>query len=167
MKKVLPILIILIVIGGIVYTQRHAVKNLLMGAPAQAPTTTTKVQQQTSSSNASNSAMAPSDNIYKLTADKARKTYLADFQGMTLYTYDKDTKDVSNCEGACLKAWPVYTSGATAQKTFPKGISVITRKDGSKQFAWKGMPLYYYASDQKAGDMTGDGVGGVWHVARP
>ena len=92
--------------------------------------------------------------------------YLTDFQGMTLYTFDKDTKGVSNCSGPCLTAWPIYTSGATAEKILPLNISVITRSDGSKQFAWKGMPLYYYAQDQKAGDITGDGVGGIWHIVK-
>ena len=92
---------------------------------------------------------------------------MADFNGMTLYTYDKDTAGVSNCTGGCLKAWPAYTSGATAQGSFPDGITVITRSDdGSKQFAWKGMPLYYYATDVKAGDITGDGVGNVWHIVK-
>jgi hypothetical protein len=29
------------------------------------------------------------------------------------------------------------------------------------------MPLYYYAKDAKAGDTTGQGVGGKWFVASP
>ena len=167
MKKIVIIVIVLLILAGLGYTQRHAIKSMLMGSPAQAPTTVSAKPSPVNAMSASNSAAAPSDNIYKTATDKTKGTYLSDFQGMTLYTFDKDTKGVSNCEGACLSAWPVYTSGATAQKTFPANITVITRKDGSKQFAWKDMPLYYYAKDTKAGDVTGDGVGGVWHIVKP
>ncbi|MBB2755062.1 UNVERIFIED_ORG: putative lipoprotein with Yx(FWY)xxD motif [Rhizobium aethiopicum] len=31
---------------------------------------------------------------------------------------------------------------------------------------WESKPLYTFAGDRKPGDMTGDGVGGVWHVAK-
>lgn len=90
--------------------------------------------------------------------------YLTDPAGMSLYVFDRDTTGVSNCTGACLVAWPAYTSGATAQGTLPTNVSLITRPDGSKQFAWMGKPLYYYANDAKPGDVTGDGVGGIWHL---
>ena len=43
--------------------------------------------------------------------------------------------------------------------------SVVTREDNTKQWAYKGRPLYHWAKDQKAGDKSGDGVGGVWHIA--
>ncbi len=109
---------------------------------------------------------ASANNIYMTKTDAAKGTYLTDFQGMTLYTYDKDTIGVSNCTGGCAKAWLPYTSGAVAQGTFPANITVITRTDGTRQFAWKGMPLYYYATDTKVGDITGDGVGGVWHIVK-
>jgi predicted lipoprotein with Yx(FWY)xxD motif len=49
----------------------------------------------------------------------------------------------------------------------PANITVIIRTDGTKQFAWNSMPLYYYSKDAKAGDLTGDGVGGVWHLVKP
>ncbi|HSD98274.1 MAG TPA: hypothetical protein VLB73_01070 [Patescibacteria group bacterium] len=123
---------------------------------------------QTASQYASpTSTSAPSGNIYMIRTDAAKGSYLVDFAGMTLYTYDKDANGVSNCYNGCAAAWPPYTSGATAEKTLPENITVITRTDGSKQFAWKGMPLYYYATDTKPGDITGDGVGGVWHIIKP
>ena len=53
----------------------------------------------------------------------------------------------------------------------PAGVSgaltTFARPDGSMQLALNGMPLYYYAKDTKAGDTTGEGVGGEWFVARP
>jgi predicted lipoprotein with Yx(FWY)xxD motif len=45
--------------------------------------------------------------------------------------------------------------------------TIITRDDGTKQWAYKGAPLYYWSKDTKAGDKTGDGFNGVWKVARP
>ena len=43
--------------------------------------------------------------------------------------------------------------------------SVLARDDGSKQWAYKGKPLYLWVKDQKPGDKTGDGFNKVWHVA--
>lgn len=112
-------------------------------------------------------AAAPASNIYMTKTDSKKGAYLTDFAGMTLYTYDKDGQGVSNCYNACATAWPPYASGATAEKNLPANITVITRTDGSKQFAYKGKPLYYYTTDTKPGDITGDGVGGVWHIVTP
>lgn len=85
-------------------------------------------------------------------------------KGMTLYTFDKDTKDKSNCDAKCLKNWPAFHADAKAKAegewTFVKDA------DGKDMWAYEGKPLYMFAKDKKAGDMTGDGVGGVWHVAK-
>ncbi len=110
---------------------------------------------------------APSGNVYTTRTDPSKGAYLADFAGMTLYVFDKDTPGVSNCYSGCATVWPPYTSGATVQSQLPANITVIKRTDGSSQYAWKGMPLYYYATDQKPGDINGDGVGGVWHLVKP
>jgi len=45
--------------------------------------------------------------------------------------------------------------------------TVITRDDGSRQWAYKGKPLYFWAKDAKPGDRTGDGINQVWHTAKP
>lgn len=159
MKKVWVVAVILLVVLSVGYVGRQKIKSLL-GGSSQQSVQTTKISSQPSS------VVVPSNNIYMSKIDSAKGTYLTDFQGMTLYTFDKDTSGVSNCYNGCAKAWPPYTSGATAQSQFPANIAVITRTDGTKQFTWKGMPLYYYATDQKAGDITGDGVGGVWHIVK-
>ena len=83
--------------------------------------------------------------------------------GMTLYTFDKDSNGTSNCNGGCAQKWPPYAAKDGAY-TKP-GWTVIDRKDGSKQWAYNGQPLYTWVGDTKKGDTTGDGVGGVWHVA--
>lgn len=45
--------------------------------------------------------------------------------------------------------------------------TVITRDDQTSQWAYKGDPVYTYKDDKKAGDKTGDGKGGVWHIIKP
>jgi len=90
---------------------------------------------------------------------------LTDSKGMTLYTWDNDkTPGQSSCMGNCLKNWPALMAPADAK---PMGDwTVVTRDDGSKQWAYKGKPLYTWVKDAKPGDMTGDNVGGTWHTAR-
>jgi len=86
--------------------------------------------------------------------------------GMTLYTFDKDTMPgKSVCNGPCATNWPPLMADATAAAS--GDWSVITRDDGAKQWAFKGKPLYYWAKDSKPGDKTGDNVNSVWHVAKP
>ncbi len=102
---------------------------------------------------------------------RARKTesgvtVLADAKGMTLYTSDRDTPGKSTCNGQCATNWPPLVATADAK---PMGDwSVVTRDDGSKQWAYKGKPLYSWAKDAKPGDTTGDGAGkNNWHIATP
>ena len=87
-------------------------------------------------------------------------------KGMTLYTFDKDAagSGKSVCNGPCATNWPPLMASASDQAA--GDYSVITRDDGSKQWAYKGKPLYYFAKDKKAGDKTGDGVNKVWQVAK-
>lgn len=90
---------------------------------------------------------------------------LAGEKGMTLYTFKKDKPGTSNCYDKCATNWPpaIAASDAAAEGAY----SLITRKDGAKQWAKDGMPLYYWVKDKKEGDTTGDGVNGVWDVAKP
>ena len=41
------------------------------------------------------------------------------------------------------------------------------RDDGSKQWAYKGKPLYYWKDDKKGGDVEGDNRNNIWHVVAP
>lgn len=93
---------------------------------------------------------------------KIRAGVLVDANNMTLYTFDKDAPGTSNCYDQCAINWPpaIAPSGAKAQD----GFSIVTRKDGTTQWAYGGQPLYLWVNDAKPGDKTGDGVGGVWHI---
>lgn len=85
--------------------------------------------------------------------------------GMTLYTFDKDTagSGKSACNGPCAVNWPPLAAAAADQTS--GDWSIVTRDDGSKQWAYKGKPLYRWIKDQKPGDKTGDGFNKIWHVA--
>lgn len=89
---------------------------------------------------------------------------VADGNGMTVYTFTKDTKGVSNCYGDCATAWPPFFAGSydAAKGDFTK----IERKDGKMQWAHKGWPLYLWQGDSEQGDTSGHEVGGVWFVVK-
>lgn len=91
------------------------------------------------------------------------KNVLTNAAGMTLYTYDKDAAGVTNCYDKCAVNWPPAMADATAKAE--GDFALVDRKDGTKMWAFKGMPLYLWIKDTKAGETTGDGVGGVWHTA--
>jgi predicted lipoprotein with Yx(FWY)xxD motif len=90
---------------------------------------------------------------------------LAGASGMTLYTFKNDKAGESNCYDACATNWPPFM--AAADDKADGAFTIVTRKDGSMQWAKDGMPLYYWVKDMKSGDVTGDGVKGVWDAARP
>ena len=98
-------------------------------------------------------------------APTAKNGMFVTAKGMTLYTFDKDSAGKSACNDQCAKAWPPVAAPADAK---PMGdLTVITRDDGSKQWAHKGKPLYLFTKDTKPGDKTGDNFKEVWHVVKP
>lgn len=98
-------------------------------------------------------------------------TYLVAFNGMTVYTFSKDTTGTTTCYGQCAVNWPPYTVPAgtnlTGESPIDGTIDVIARADGQEQVTYKGMPLYFYIKDKAPGDTTGQNVGGVWFVGTP
>jgi predicted lipoprotein with Yx(FWY)xxD motif len=94
---------------------------------------------------------------------------LVDASGMTLYMYTKDDPSVSNCYQGCATAWPplLTTADPSGPDSVIGGLGTTQRTDGSLQVTYNGMPLYYWAKDQKPGDTTGQNVGGVWFVVNP
>ena len=86
---------------------------------------------------------------------------LVDAAGRTVYTFDKDDLNKSNCAGGCLAAWPAFVAKPEATA---KGEFGIIEANGARQWTINGKPLYYFAGDVKPGDRNGDGKGGTWHV---
>ncbi|HVZ12587.1 MAG TPA: hypothetical protein VG965_06180 [Patescibacteria group bacterium] len=108
----------------------------------------------------------PQESAVMMKKDAKLGEIAADSKNMTLYTYDKDTATKSNCTGQCATIWPPYLMTGAAPSPMPVHLSTIKRDDGSTQYAWDGKPLYYYEKDKDSGDAYGDGIGGIWHVAK-
>lgn len=116
---------------------------------------------------------SPSASKPPATVSLKKGTYgksLVNEKKMTLYVFDKDTKDKSMCEGACAKAWPPLLDEKTptgGTGVVSKLLKTTTRSDGKKQVTYNGHPLYLFDQDKKAGDAKGQGVnafGAKWYV---
>ena len=106
---------------------------------------------------ANSSAPAVNNDVLITKTSSSLGQYLAEPDGQPLYTYNADTKGVSNCTGVCLADWPVYQAkGATTN--LPAGVGTIKRADsGEMQFTYNGLPLYTFTGDTK-GNATGNGI---------
>lgn len=87
---------------------------------------------------------------------------LTDRTGRTLYSFDGDKRGASTCYRICQQLWPPYLAGLDDEPV--EGFTITERIDGGRQWVWKNKPLYYWAHDKKAGDVTGDKVNDVWHI---
>lgn len=76
----------------------------------------------------------------------------ADGKGLTLYASAASTP----CSGPCLDGWRPLPAPLLA--TVPAGDwTIVTRPDGTLQWAYKNKPLYRSNRDTKAGDTNGEG----------
>lgn len=157
-KSWIIVLVLVVLVGG-AYIFRNQIKSMFMGSTTnQAP----------ANDNPAAGALPTTvvRDIVSTDTGATKGDILVGFSGMTLYTFDKDTAGVSNCSGSCATLWPPYTTAA-APATLPANVTTLKRADGSIQFAYKGMPVYYYAKDVAPSDVNGDGVGGIWHLIKP
>ena len=96
---------------------------------------------------------------------------LVDAKGMSLYMFDKDEPDKSNCYEGCAVKWPPLLVNAGEQPTAGEGLTarlgVTERTDGTYQVTANGWPLYYWFKDVNPGDVLGQAVGDVWWVLTP
>ncbi|HET7115343.1 MAG TPA: hypothetical protein VFI29_02570 [Hanamia sp.] len=124
-----------------------------------------------------------SGNDINLANNATLGNYLTNKQGLTLYMFANDADSTSSCTGGCEAIWPPFTDDLSTAK-LDAGLSAsdfatITTSDGKNQVTYKGWPLYTYSpsvSDgngntsnkpEAAGSTKGDGVGGVWFIAKP
>ena len=98
------------------------------------------------------------------------ETILTNAQGMTLYYRTTDAPPTTVCSGGCASAWPpLLASGSnapTSKTSLPGKLSVQTDANGT-QVEYNGHLLYTFSGDTAAGQTTGEGFGGVWHVVTP
>jgi predicted lipoprotein with Yx(FWY)xxD motif len=95
---------------------------------------------------------------------------LVDSKGITLYDFVKDKGTTSACYGACAALWPPLTT--KGKPVAGRGVrasllGTTKRKDGKLEVTYNGHPLYYFVTDKKPGQTTGQGVdqfGAPWWV---
>jgi predicted lipoprotein with Yx(FWY)xxD motif len=98
---------------------------------------------------------------------------LVDSKGITLYDFVTDKGGVSGCYGACAALWPpLITKGKPHAGPGVRAslLGTTKRKDGKLEVTYNHHPLYYFATDRKPGQTTGQGVnqfGGPWWVLSP
>ena len=98
---------------------------------------------------------------------------LVDSRGRTLYDFPPDKGGMSSCYGACAALWPPLTTTATPHAGAGVRASLLgttKRSDGKLQVTYNGHPLYFFVSDTKPGQTTGQGVnqfGAPWWVLSP
>jgi predicted lipoprotein with Yx(FWY)xxD motif len=115
-------------------------------------------------------ASASAGAVVNIAQNAALGSFLVDAKGMTLYLYTKDTPNTSNCYNGCAAYWPpLLTSAAPVAGTGVTAsmLGTTKRTDGTMQVTYNGWPLYYYMSDNAAGDTTGENVQNVWFVITP
>ncbi|MEO7313106.1 MAG: hypothetical protein ABIX01_22165 [Chitinophagaceae bacterium] len=113
-----------------------------------------------------------------LSSNPSVDQFLVDKDGNSLYTFANDANGISNCTGGCLNNWPVYyedlSNSLLGEGLDPSDFGTITAAAGVKQTTYKGWPLYYHAPlagtvnvREKPGELTGQGIGNIWFVAKP
>lgn len=118
----------------------------------------------------------PATNSYliKLANSATLGSYLTDKNGNALYFFSNDVGGANNCTGGCITNWPIFNVDGLTQDQLGSGLLLtdfksITSANGT-QLTYKGWPLYTYAPGgvlEASGQTSGEGVGGVWFVAKP
>ncbi len=106
---------------------------------------------------------------------KLKKTILVTGSGKTLYENTTEQKGKIHCTGSCRALWPPLLVPAGGKPHAGSGVSqsklgTLKRPDGGTQVTYKGVPLYRFVDDEKAGNVDGQGVkdlGGTWFAAVP
>lgn len=127
----------------------------------------TEVTAATPAAEATKAPVAAGGTTVDLGKNDKLGSFLVDDKGMALYLFTKDTPNTSSCYGGCATAWPpLLTTGApvAGNGIDTAKLGTTKRTDGTTQVTYNGWPLYYYAKDKAAGDVTGQEVGGVWYV---
>jgi predicted lipoprotein with Yx(FWY)xxD motif len=129
-----------------------------------------------SSSSTASASPAPSAAASAATiavSSNALGKILVDGKGMTVYLFVADHSTASTCYTSCAQVWPpVLTTGAPLAGTGATAslLGTTKRTDGKTEVTYNGHPLYYFVTDKKPGDTTGQGVtsfGEIWYVMSP
>ena len=87
---------------------------------------------------------------------------LVDSDGAALYTADQEADGRVLCTRSCADIWIPLTLPGGRESSGPDDVSdelgVAERPDGDRQLTFGGQPLYRFADDPAAGEVTGDGL---------
>ena len=110
-------------------------------------------------------SIAMPDGIDAGLVSSAQAVVLTDFAGFTLYAFDGDAAgDGQTCsDTGCGMRWLPVPAPALALDV--GGFRVVSRVDGSRQWAWRGRPLYRYRGDLLPGDAHGRAADARWRLA--
>jgi len=110
---------------------------------------------------------APLSTEVEIDINGAPAKILASSFQQTLYIFDPDAAaGKPSCNAKCAEVWPPITLSAeeVAGLAGHADLGVQARDNGLQQLTYKGMPVYQFNLDRVAGDIKGDGIGGVWHI---
>ncbi len=104
---------------------------------------------------------------YNLATDKGMTLYQRDrFRsvngGHSLRSGSKGSIEIAHllgtsaCSGACLRDWPPLL--ATANDQASGNWTILTRDDGTRQWAYRSYPVYTFTGDKAPGEMNGNDI---------
>lgn len=95
--------------------------------------------------------------VTHLSSEQRTVNYLTNSEGNSLYIFDEDTSNKSNCEGGCLERW-TRLGGIATQSPDLKLL------EETEQLAYRKHPLYTFNKDEEVGDIKGDNFRNIWHL---
>jgi predicted lipoprotein with Yx(FWY)xxD motif len=140
-------------------------------APAAQPSAAASAAGSAAASAGGSAAAGGEEYVIAAATDAKLGGFLTGEDGKTLYIFTPDSANTSTCADTCAQTWPPLV--VESDDTLKAGdgvtgkLSTFARPDGKMQVAYNGIPLYYFAADTKAGDVTGQGKFGKWFVASP
>ena len=147
-----------------------AVALIVAGCGGSSMSSSTSSSQESKAPAAGGEASSTAATTVSAAANPELGAVLVNSEGLTVYSFAKDSGTMSSCYGACAKAWPpVTTEGAptSGEGAMSSQLGTTKRKDGTTQVTYAGHPLYTFVEDKSPGEATGNGVsafGAEWNA---
>ena len=170
-RSVLALLAVIALAAGACSSSSGASPSV--STAAAPPSTAASPSTAAESPSATASEAAEEEYKIEIADDPKLGKILTGEDGKTLYIFKNDkTANESTCTGQCADNWPPFALEGDEKAEAGDGvtgtIATFDRADGTKQVSYKGMPLYYFKGDAKAGDTNGQGLAnGAWVAATP
>jgi len=96
--------------------------------------------------------------------DSSQGVILTNYEGYSLYSYSANEDPVSTCtDDDCYEKWTPVSAPALAIGLGE--FSIIDRVDGTRQWAFRGQPLFRFKGDLLQGDVHGRNVHDAFQLA--